>query len=478
MQETATINRQELRIRNVWQPVVREYFIEYVDTYKARRITARTVRQYANEVCRFLKWLKDRAETGPNRTWKDFSREDVIDYLRTRSRAIGKRSHEEISPQTARQALKGAVHFSEWLHETGQRTDNPSIGITWAAFMNRPGTPLPPQPTAFDFSKTASAEEIVKLSPGEVAEIFARDVVMNGGSVSYAKVAKHDIRAFLLWMAEGRKKPLIELDESDVAAYIDRQRQTLSLHGRLRSPNTVKSIWKKIRKFCKWLVRAGVIAKNPTDGLKGPRQARVLVPPLPDGVFEKAIESSAFGETPMLKARNRFIVTFYAYTGARLSELMSLRRDQIEGRESVVITGKGARQREIALHLQVRATLAAYLAERADRCSDLVVDHYGRPVKKPVTMIKTLMQRLSDRIGHRVRAHDFRRTYFTKLARSKAEWHVIKAIGGWSSTDAALSYIWMAARELGIQTQQTFDPLQSLATPRTATGQTAVAAAG
>ena len=51
-----------------------------------------------------------------------------------------------------------------------------------------------------------------------------------------------------------------------------------------------------------------------------------------------------------------------------------------------------------------------------------------------------------------------RRTMFTEMARRGTEWHVLKAIGGWSSTAAAEGYIYTAARELGVVVQRGFDP--------------------
>ena len=73
-----------------------------------------------------------------------------------------------------------------------------------------------------------------------------------------------------------------------------------------------------------------------------------------------------------MAVRNRLIILMLLDTGLRLSELASIKLDDIDpGRHIIKILGKGAKERVVAIGVKAYAALARYVTARLDRLDRL-----------------------------------------------------------------------------------------------------------
>jgi site-specific recombinase XerD len=94
--------------------------------------------------------------------------------------------------------------------------------------------------------------------------------------------------------------------------------------------------------------------------------------PLPDSPREC--------EQRLIILRNRALVHVLYATAARVSEMISLTRQQVRdgNADEVQIVGKGNKQRVLFLGSDAKAAIQAYLEERTDRNPWLFIPHNGR----------------------------------------------------------------------------------------------------
>lgn len=134
-----------------------------------------------------------------------------------------------------------------------------------------------------------------------------------------------------------------------------------SLHD-VVSARTAARRLSSLRGFCKFLVREGIRADNPSQKLDSPR----LPVSLPRNLLEAEVDgllaaAAARPGVPGLAARAALEI-LYA-TGLRVSELLSLPQDAFRGgAETVVVRGKGGVQRMVLVSAPARSA-AATLAD-------------------------------------------------------------------------------------------------------------------
>lgn len=142
------------------------------------------------------------------------------------------------------------------------------------------------------------------------------------------------------------------------------------------APRTAARRLSSLRQFYRFLIAEGVRADDPTEIIDGPRLGR----PLPKVIGEAEVEAliaaaraqaRAAGESGSARAaadalRLLAIVELLYASGLRVSELTGLPLSAI-GRDSVslLVRGKGAKERIVPLGEPARAAVAVYLAVRA-----------------------------------------------------------------------------------------------------------------
>lgn len=132
-----------------------------------------------------------------------------------------------------------------------------------------------------------------------------------------------------------------EVNEHQIRALIaQRHRQGLG-------PRSIQRLLSSIRSFYRYLMREGLAGGNPAAAVKAPKAPKKLPQTLDTDAVARLLDFEA--NTP-LAIRDKAIMELFYSSGLRLSELASLRWDELDLASGLVrVTGKGNKTRMVPL---------------------------------------------------------------------------------------------------------------------------------
>jgi integrase/recombinase XerC len=201
-----------------------------------------------------------------------------------------------------------------------------------------------------------------------------------------------------------------------------------------------------VKSLCRYCVKQGLIAVNPSKTLATPK----LDKPLP--VFLSAAqagsleEASDDGDSP----RDRAIVELFYGSGIRLSELYGLAAGDIDRRKMTVrVMGKGKKERIVPLTDQAVAALDEYMEGRAAGAQNpIFVNDKGLRLSR--RQIERIVSRSLSRVSLQKKKspHVLRHSFATHLLDSGADIRVVKELLGHASLSTTQVYTHISREHL------------------------------
>jgi integrase/recombinase XerC len=210
---------------------------------------------------------------------------------------------------------------------------------------------------------------------------------------------------------------------------------------------TSKSINRKIstlKSFFKYQIKTGVLKQSPMLKIVAPKNEKRL----PNFIESKDVEKlfkKDFLDNWQGKTEHLLMKLFY-HTGMRLSELIGLRKSQINySAYNLKVLGKGNKERVIPVSPELITCIKKYLEDRKAELPDtetdvLLIDEKGRAlaprkvyssVRKHLDGITTIEKRSP---------HVLRHTFATHLMNNGADLNAVKELLGHSSLAATQVY--------------------------------------
>lgn len=182
----------------------------------------------------------------------------------------------------------------------------------------------------------------------------------------------------------------------------------------------------------------------------------------------KLIEApERFEVDPLVKLRNRAMLETLFATGMRISELLSLRRNELDDTGRIYITGKGKKQRFVYLTPRAIKHLKNYLAKRLDDSPFMFVPSRGKNNNKKNKRISTNYLQFKIKkyrellfINIPVSAHSLRHGFATYLAENGANPAAIQILLGHESLDTTTRYV-HASDKYAEKVHTKFHPLKN-----------------
>ncbi|HSG81802.1 MAG TPA: tyrosine-type recombinase/integrase, partial [Gemmatimonadota bacterium] len=129
-----------------------------------------------------------------------------------------------------------------------------------------------------------------------------------------------------------------------------------------RAPASIRRKISALRSYFGFLQAEGLIGRDPSELLEGPKTGRTLPTVLTEAEVTALLEAPE-GNGP-LALRDRALLEFMYATGVRISELVNLRIRDLDMEERLVrVQGKGSKERIVPFGEVARAALDAYLRE-------------------------------------------------------------------------------------------------------------------
>ncbi len=197
-----------------------------------------------------------------------------------------------------------------------------------------------------------------------------------------------------------------------------------------------------IKSIFKWTHEEGYIPKNPAAKLKEPKLGKRIPKFLSDLEIEHLREAC---HTTMEKA----LFEFFYSTGCRIGEVVKLNRDDIDFRSnSVIVHGKGDKEREVYFNTRCAIWLKRYLDQRDDEGSCLFVTDRRPKRRMSIDNLRYIIKRISNRAGIKksIHPHQLRHSYATHMMNNGAPLEVIQSLPGHKKSETTKIYAQLSGK--------------------------------
>ncbi|MGH3627883.1 MAG: tyrosine-type recombinase/integrase [Sciscionella sp.] len=267
----------------------------------------------------------------------------------------------------------------------------------------------------------------------DLAAAFRRHLRAANRAERTGVIYGQSITAFSAWLlAHGREVVAEEMTRAAI-------REWLAGLADVNSPQTVRTRFRGLFRFCRWCVDEGALAINPMVGMELPQAPPPVVPVLSDeqlSALVKACRGKRFYDK-----RDEAVIRFLLDTGVRVSELCGLTQEDMRLDEQMaIVTGKGSKVRPVYWGSRTGEALDRYLRlRRAHRKTDREAFWLGERGALTVDGAREILRVRSEMagIGH-VHPHQLRHTFAHDYLMAGGQQLDLKRLAGWTS-DAMLS---------------------------------------
>lgn len=145
------------------------------------------------------------------------------------------------------------------------------------------------------------------------------------------------------------------------------------MDDRQRKPRYINDLLKAFKTFFNYLKREGHIKENPTTKVKNMKQPKTKILTFSEDEIRRLLNH--FNGKSFLDIRNRAILAMFFDTGMRLTEVITLKPEQIHD-EYILVHGKGSKERLVPVSPYLAKTLMKYRMAREAYFEDKLPEPY------------------------------------------------------------------------------------------------------
>ncbi|USK32134.1 tyrosine-type recombinase/integrase [Bacillus sp. F19] len=197
-----------------------------------------------------------------------------------------------------------------------------------------------------------------------------------------------------------------------------------------------------IRSLFKWTYEEGYIKKNPAAKLKEPKLGKRIPK------FLSELEIEYLREACHNSMENALFEFIYS-TGCRIGEVVKLNREDINfSTNSVIVHGKGDKEREVYFNTRCSLWLKRYLDDRDDQDECLFVTERRPHRRMSIDQIRYIIKRISSRaaIKKNIHPHQLRHSYATHMINNGAPIEVIQSLLGHEKSETTKIYAQLSGK--------------------------------
>ena len=290
-------------------------------------------------------------------------------------------------------------------------------------------------------------------------------VVERGLADNTLKSYRRDLRRYLGYLAGRGITDPADVDQATVAGFLMALREGDEQHPALAAGSAARTVV-AVRGFHRFVVREGLSAADPSAAVHPPSPAKRLPKALPLDDIERILEAAGAPGTT-LALRDRALLELLYATGARISEAVGLDVDDLDldlgvdrgldqgpgadagedGQGSVLLRGKGGKERVVPVGSFARAAVQAYLVRARPALSSagqatpaLFLNARGGRLSRQSAW--TVLVRAAERAGitAEVSPHTLRHSFATHLLDGGADVRVVQELLGHASVTTTQVY--------------------------------------
>jgi len=197
-----------------------------------------------------------------------------------------------------------------------------------------------------------------------------------------------------------------------------------------------------IKSLFRWAQDEGMLNGNPASKIRRPKMGQRL----PKALAEEDVEM--LREACQGSFEHALIELIYT-SGCRIGEIYLLNRGDIDfNNRSMVVHGKGSKEREVYFHYRAAIWLRKYLESRNDREVALFVTrrcfgNESEPRRMSIAQLRYIIKGIAARsdVKSNVFPHAFRHSYATHLLNNGAPMEVISSLLGHAKLETTRIYL-------------------------------------
>lgn len=218
-------------------------------------------------------------------------------------------------------------------------------------------------------------------------------------------------------------------------------RRYLALLGKSAKKSSIGRKLAAIRSFFKFLLRSGIVGKNPAELIATPKKENRLPFHLDIDQVTTLVEAPADDQKYVL--RDRAVLEMLYSCGLRVSELTGLNISELDLSGGMVrVMGKGGKERIVPVGSRAITAVSAYLAERreATGSAPLFLNTRGQRINR--RSVARIVDVYVSRIAafKRISPHILRHTFATHMLEGGADLRAIQELLGHASLSTTQKY--------------------------------------
>lgn len=221
--------------------------------------------------------------------------------------------------------------------------------------------------------------------------------------------------------------------------------ETIKLYlGEVASDLKASSLCHRIRfikSLFRWAQEEKYITFNPSTAIKEPK----LESKIPKFLTEEEIELL---REACLSPFEKALFEFMYSTGCRIGEIVNLDRGSINfSEQSVIVFGKGKKEREVYFNTRCSIWLKRYIENRTDSEKALFVT-VRAPHRISIAQMRYVIKQISRRanINKCIHPHQLRHSYATTLINNGAPLEVIQNLMGHEKSETTRIYAYLSGQ--------------------------------
>lgn len=290
-------------------------------------------------------------------------------------------------------------------------------------------------------------EQQATTEPSRHLQQFLDSLWLESGlSRNTVEAYRRDLLAFAGWLSEF---------DIDLAAATQQHIQRYQAQ-RMREGRKVRSearLLSSLRRFYRYLIREDLRDSDPTAQLESPRLGK----PLPDSLTEQEVEDllAQPDVTDPLGLRDRTMLECLYATGLRVSELVSLKQEQLNTRQGLIrCIGKGNKERLVPVGEVALDWIQDYLIEgrpgvlNGQVTDDLFPTRRGKAMTRQAFWYLIKRYASQAHIDKPLSPHTLRHAFATHLLNHGADLRVVQLLLGHSDLSTTQIYTHVAKARL------------------------------
>ncbi len=287
------------------------------------------------------------------------------------------------------------------------------------------------------------------LSNNEIIDGFCDAIWLEDGLAKNTLASyRADLIIFERWLkANGREKSLLEVTRQDILAYL------ADAFSQSKKPRTSARLLSTLKRLYQFFLREGSVKEDPTLKIRSPKIPKNIPQSLIEIDVDKILEAPNT-DNPM-GIRDRAMLEVLYGSGLRVSELVSIRMNQINLSEGVIrVVGKGSKERVIPIGEPARDWVGKYLEISRPvilgrRISDtLFVTNRHRGMSRQAFWNLIRKYVFVAGVKKKVSPHTLRHAFATHLLNHGADLRVVQLLLGHANVSTTQIYTHVAKERL------------------------------